>query len=262
MKNIFFLLFISFSAFAQIERTEPPFWYEGMHHSDVQILFYGKNIAQNTVSVANGIVITSIQKTENPNYLFVTIATKNVPAQDLVFTFRNGKKTFTKNYPLKQRKENSRARKSFDSSDMIYLLMPDRFANGNPNNDSTADTQEKADRKNPGGRHGGDIEGIIKNLDYLESLGVTALWSTPLCEDNDKTYSYHAYGHSDVYKIDSRYGSNEDYVRLSAAMKKKNLKLVMDYVTNHWELNIGCLKICLRMIGFINFRDMHKVITG
>lgn len=234
MKKILFFFFFSFSVFAQIDRVEPPFWYEGMYHSDLQILFYGKNIAQNQVSVSNGVIISAVQKTESPNYLFVTIDTKNVVAQDLVFTFKNGKKAFTKNYALKKRKANSRERKSFDSSDMMYLIMPDRFANGNPNNDSTADTQEKADRKNPGGRHGGDIEGIIQNLDYIKSLGATALWSTPLCEDNDKKYSYHTYGQSDVYKIDSRYGSNEDYVRLSAEMKKRNLKLVMDYVTNHW----------------------------
>ena len=234
MKKILLFLFAGFSAFAQIDKVEPPFWYEGMHHSELQILFYGKNIAQNQVTVSSGIIIRSVHKTENPNYLFVTIDTKNVVAQDLIFTFKNDKKTFTKNYALKKRKANSRERKSFDASDMVYLIMPDRFANGNPNNDSTAETHEKADRKNPGGRHGGDIEGIIQNLDYIQSLGATALWSTPLCEDNDKTYSYHTYGQSDVYKIDSRYGTNEDYVRLSAAMKKRNLKLIMDYVTNHW----------------------------
>ncbi|MFC7775242.1 glycoside hydrolase family 13 protein [Flavobacterium sp. GCM10027622] len=234
MKKILFFFFLSCSVFAQIERVEPPFWYEGMQYSDLQIVFYGKNIAQNQVSVSNGIVIKSIHKTENPNYLFVTVDTKNVAAQDLVFTFKNGKKSFNQKYQLKKRKGNSRERKSFDASDMMYLLMPDRFANGNYTNDSTADTQEKADRKNPGGRHGGDIEGIIQNLDYIKSLGATALWSTPLCEDNDKAYSYHTYGQSDVYKIDSRYGTNEDYVRLSAEMKKRNMKLVMDYVTNHW----------------------------
>ncbi|MFC4815940.1 glycoside hydrolase family 13 protein [Flavobacterium sp. GCM10023249] len=234
MKKILFFFFLSCSVFAQIERVEPPFWFEGMQYSDLQIVFYGKNIAQNQVSVSNGIVIKSIHKTENPNYLFVTVDTKNVTAQDLVFTFKNGKKSFNTKYTIKKRKENSRERKSFDASDMMYLLMPDRFANGNYTNDSTADTQEKADRKNPGGRHGGDIEGIIQNLDYIKSLGATALWSTPLCEDNDKAYSYHTYGQSDVYKIDSRYGTNEDYVRLSAEMKKRNMKLVMDYVTNHW----------------------------
>jgi glycosidase len=226
-------LFINLS-FAQIDKVEPPFWYEDMTYNQVQILFYGKNIAQNSVTVSNGVIISEVQKTENPNYVFVTIDTKNVAAQDLIFTFKNGKKTFTQKYSIKKRKENSRNRKSFDSSDMMYLIMPDRFANGNEKNDSAPELQEKANRNNPGGRHGGDIQGIINNLDYLKSLGATALWSTPLCEDNDKGYSYHGYGQSDVYKIDARYGTNEEYVRLSSEMKKKNLKLVMDYVTNHW----------------------------
>ena len=236
MKKIIFLLitFCSATLSAQIDKVEPPFWYEGMNHNQVQILFYGKNIAQNSVTVSNGVVITEVQKTENPNYVFVTIDTKNVAAQELIFTFKNGKKAFTQNYSIKKRKENSRNRKSYDSSDMMYLIMPDRFANGNEKNDSAPDLQEKGNRNNPGGRHGGDIQGIINNLDYLQSLGATALWSTPLCEDNDKGYSYHGYGQSDVYKIDARYGNNEEYVRLSSEMKKKNLKLVMDYVTNHW----------------------------
>ena len=166
MKKLFFSLLISVSAFAQVDKVEPPFWWNDMTLSDVQIMFYGKNIAQNEVTVSNGIIIKGIQKTENPNYLFVTIETKNSPAQDIVFTFKNGKKTFTQNYSLKSRRENSRSRKSFDSSDMMYLIMSDRFANGNPNNDSNAALTEKADRTKDNGRHGGDIEGIIKNLDY------------------------------------------------------------------------------------------------
>jgi glycosidase len=234
MKKILFFLLLSTCGFAQIDKVEPPFWYENMNLNQVQIMFYGKNIAQNTVSVSNGIVITGVQKTENPNYIFVTIDTKDVLAQEVVFTFKNKNKSFTQKYEIKKRKENSRLRESFDASDVIYLLMPDRFANGNSSNDSTPNTTEKADRNNPGGRHGGDIEGIIKNLDYIKSVGATAIWPTPLCEDNDKTYSYHTYAQSDVYKIDPRYGTNEDFVRLSAEMKKRNLKLVLDYVTNHW----------------------------
>jgi glycosidase len=236
MKKIICTLitFFTLSLSAQIDRMEPPFWYEGMNKSEVQVLFYGKNIAQNTITVSNGVVITQVQKTENPNYVFVTIDLKNVTAQELMFTFKNGKKSFNQNYSIKKRKENSRNRKSFDSSDMMYLIMPDRFANGNEKNDSDSNLQEKANRSLPGGRHGGDIQGIINNLDYLQSLGVTALWSTPMCEDNDKGYSYHTYGQSDVYKIDARYGTNEEYVRLSSEMKKRNMKLVKDYVTNHW----------------------------
>jgi glycosidase len=228
------ILFLSFISNAQIQRVEPPFWWSNMNLSEVQIMFYGKNIAQNDVSVSNGIVIKNIKKTENPNYVFVTIDTKNVAAQDFVFTFKNGKKSFSQNYSLKARRENSKFRKSFDSSDVIYLIMPDRFANGNPNNDSTNDTSEKGNRANPGGRHGGDIAGIIKNLDYIKELGATALWPTPLCLDNDETYSYHGYGQSDVYKIDPRYGTNEEYLQLSNELHKRGMKNIMDYVTNHW----------------------------
>jgi glycosidase len=234
MKKLLFSLLVSVSAFAQVDRVEPPFWWSDMTHNEVQIMFYGKNIAQNEVTVSNGIVIKGIQKSENPNYVFVTIDTQNSPAQDLVFTFKNGKKSFTQNYALKSRKENSRFRKGFDSSDVIYLIMSDRFANGNPNNDNNDKLFEKANRSNKDGRHGGDIEGIIKNLDYIQSLGATAVWPTPLCEDNDERGSYHTYGQSDVYKIDARFGTNEDYARLSAELHKRGMKNIMDYVTNHW----------------------------
>jgi glycosidase len=234
MKKALLLLLFTITTFAQVDKVEPPFWWSDMNRSDVQIMFYGKNIAQNEVSVSNGIIIKEIQKTENPNYVFVTIDTKNVSPQNIVFTFKNGKKSFTKNYELKQRKENSRFRESYNSSDVMYLLMPDRFANGNPNNDSHPSVTEKYNRDLPGGRHGGDIEGIIKNINYIHELGATAIWSTPLCEDNDERYSYHTYGQSDVYKIDPRYGTNEDYLRMSQELHKKGMKNIMDYVTNHW----------------------------
>jgi glycosidase len=236
MKKIIlgFSLLINFLSFGQIDRVEPPFWWSDMNLSEVQIMFYGKNINQNEISVSNGLTIKSIQKTENPNYLFVTIDTKNVAAQEFVFTFKNGNKSFTQNYSLKARRENSKYRKSYDSSDVIYLIMPDRFANGNPNNDNSKSTKEISNRSLPGGRHGGDIEGLIKNLDYIKELGATAVWPTPLCEDNDEGYSYHGYAQSDVYKIDPRYGTNEEYVKLSAELHRRGMKNIMDYVTNHW----------------------------
>jgi glycosidase len=233
-KWILFLSLLSAPLFAQVEKMEPPFWYANMHNPDLQIMFYGKNIAQNAVEVTNGITIKNIQKTENPNYLFVTIDTENSQPQELTFTFKKNNKNFTQKYSLKDRKKNSALRKGYDASDVIYLLMPDRFANGNSNNDSEKSVAEKGNRSLPGGRHGGDIEGIVKNLDYLKELGTTAVWSTPLCEDNDETYSYHGYGQSDVYKIDPRYGSNEDYLRLSSELHQRGMKNIMDYVTNHW----------------------------
>ena len=238
MKKLNFILFcLAFSSltFAQIEKVEPPFWYAGMHNPELQIMFYGKNIAENSVTVSNNIIIKNIQKTENRNYLFVTIDTQNSPAQELVFTFKGTDKIeFTRNYSLKQRRDDSALRKSYDASDVIYLIMSDRFANGNPNNDSDPSVTEKGDRANPGGRHGGDIKGMIDHLDYLKELGVTAIWPTPMCEDNDTRYSYHTYGQSDVYKTDPRFGTNEEYLNLSSELHKRNMKLIMDYVTNHW----------------------------
>ncbi|WP_348800479.1 glycoside hydrolase family 13 protein [Flavobacterium adhaerens] len=234
-KIIVLLLFCSISVFAQIDRVEPPFWYAGMHNPELQIIFYGKSIAQNEVSVSNNIVIKEVKKTENPNYLFVTIDTKNVTAQDFTFSFSKNKKVvFTKKYSLKQRRENSASRKSYDASDVVYLIMSDRFANGNPKNDSDKSVTEKANRTISGGRHGGDIAGMIQHLDYIKELGATAIWPTPLCEDNDATYSYHTYAQSDVYKIDPRFGTNEEYLQLSSELHKRDMKLIMDYVTNHW----------------------------
>mgnify|MGYP002397295606 CR=1 FL=1 len=237
MKRLIHILLplICMSLFSQVDRIEPPFWWADMNHSELELMVYGKNISQYNVSFSDGVKIIASKKTENPNYLFVTIDTRNMkPGTFQLYFSKNGKISFSRPYELKQRRENSALRKGFDSSDIIYLLMPDRFANGNPSIDSTPDTVEKADRLLPSGRHGGDIQGIIDHLDYLVELGVTAIWSTPLLEDNEPVFSYHTYAQSDYYKIDPRFGANDDYKRLSTEMHKRDMKLVMDYVTNHW----------------------------
>lgn len=235
------LLFLVFFVFtlgqAQVERMEPPFWWSDMQHSELEILFYGKNIAKHQVSSAL-LKIKEIKRTNNPNYLFVTIETKNIKPGNYTLDFLiNNQKQFSKVYELKQRETGSALREGFNPSDAIYLIMPDRFANGNPDNDNTDDTLEKLNRSYPGGRHGGDIEGIIQHLDYLQDLGITAIWTTPLLEDNEPVYSYHTYAQSDLYRIDPRFGTNEDYKRLSKEMIKKDMKLIKDYVTNHWGIS-------------------------
>ncbi len=237
MKKFFFLLLFlgSFSISAQIEKVEPPFWWSDMNYSEVQLMFYGKNLADYDLSAPKEMIISNVRKTENPNYVFVTVQTEGLPPGNYEIRFsKKGKKSFSYSYELKEREPGSAMREGFDASDAIYLIMPDRFANADPSNDSHPELQEKADRNKPGGRHGGDIEGVIRNLDYLEDLGVTALWSTPLLEDDDPAYSYHTYAQSDVYRIDPRYGTNEDYKRLATEMEKRDMKLIMDYVTNHW----------------------------
>lgn len=235
-KALVFLLFLGgFSLQAQIERMEPPFWWSGMQLDTLQLMFYGNNISEYEVGVSEAGLLAGIQRTENPNYLFVSLNTKNIAPGTIEFQFKKkGKTVFTKPYEFKERRDNSRWREGFDSSDVIYLIMPDRFANGNPQNDSQPEMTEKANREKPGGRHGGDIQGIIDHLDYLEELGVTAIWSTPLLEDNDPEYSYHGYAQSDVYRIDPRYGTNKDYQRLAQELHDRDMKLIMDYVTNHW----------------------------
>ena len=232
---VLLLLLVSGVAQAQIDKMEPPFWWSDMNLEELQIMFYGKNIGTYEVSSEDDVIINNIRKTENPNYVFVTINSGELDAGNYKFTFRKkGKKDIKKTFELKQRDEDSALREGFDASDAIYLIMPDRFANGNPDNDSSAEMQEKADRSKQGGRHGGDIQGVIDHLDYLKKLGITALWSTPLLADDDAGYSYHTYAQSDVYKIDPRYGSNEDYKRLANELHQKDMKLIMDYVTNHW----------------------------
>src|SRR5699024_8372184 len=129
-------------------------------------------------------------------------------------------------YEFKKRAPNSASRMGFNSSDVIYLLMPDRFANGNPDNDSIDSLQEKADRANPSGRHGGDLRGIIEHLDYIEELGATAIWSTPLLVNDEEKGSYHGYAQSDYYQIDPRFGTNEDYKHLADELHQRDMKLI------------------------------------
>ncbi|WP_222983510.1 glycoside hydrolase family 13 protein [Flagellimonas meishanensis] len=237
------LLFYSISFFGQIEKVEPPFWWSGMHNPLLEIMVYGKDIGSYDVTIKEGVTLSGIIKTENPNYVFITVDTKKMPAKKFDIEFsKDGRVAFSQPYELKERRDNSALRKGYDSSDVIYLIMPDRFANGNPENDSHPDLKEKADRGFDGGRHGGDIQGIIDHLDYIKDLGATAIWSTPLLEDNDERYSYHTYAQSDVYRIDPRFGTNDDYKRLADEMHERDMKLIMDYVTNHWGIEHWMMK--------------------
>lgn len=239
MKKLTFLfLFITTFSFAQFQRVEPAFWWKGMKNPELQILLYGKNIAQQNIELSDGIQIKDLTKVENPNYVFISINTNEINTPKFKIFLKNGKKTIsTYQYELKERTPNSSARESYTSKDVFYLIMPDRFANGDEKNDSNKALIEKANRKSEAGRHGGDLRGIINNLDYLKNLGVTTLWLTPVCEDNEKAYTYHGYAQTDLYKIDARYGTNEEYRELSTELKKRDMKLVKDYVTNHWGVS-------------------------
>lgn len=239
MKTIYAALALSVTsvAFSQktLEKVEPAFWWKGMKNPELQILVYGKDVAHNDIVLSDGIQIKDIRKVDNPNYVFITVNTNEINVPKFTINIKKDKKDIDAyTYELKQRESGSANRESFTSKDVMYLIMPDRFANGDEKNDSSPDLTEKMDRKLPRGRHGGDLRGIINNLDYIHNLGVTAVWLTPVNEDNEKKDSYHGYAQTDLYKIDARYGTNEEYKTLSHELNKKNMKLVMDYVTNHW----------------------------
>lgn len=229
-----YILLFPYLTLAQLQRVEPPHWYANMQNPSLQLMFYGKNISQYTPTVDPIVPITNITKTNNPNYLFVTLDTKNIPPGKLTFTLTNGKKVIKHLYNLNKRRDKAHLKPGFDASDVMYLIVPDRFSNGNPNNDNHPLLTEKVNRNDHSGRHGGDLQGIINQLDYIQNLGVSTIWCTPLCQDNDPVGSYHGYGQSDVYQIDARFGTNQDYLKLAEELHQRNMKLVMDYVTNHW----------------------------
>lgn len=242
----FFAFSVAAMAFSQskvLEKVEPAFWWKGMKNPELQILVYGKEIANNEISLSDGAKIKNIQKVDNPNYVFITVNTNEINVPKFTINIQKNKKELgSYTYELKQRNPGSADRESYTSKDVMYLIMPDRFANGNEKNDSVPELTEKADRSLPNGRHGGDLQGIINNLDYIQNLGATAVWLTPVNEDNEKVYSYHGYAQTDLYKIDARYGTNEDYKKLSQELNKRKMKLVMDYVTNHWGISHWMMK--------------------
>lgn len=240
MKKLLLLLslYISTTLIAQIQKVEPAFWWKGMKNPELQIMVYGKDISKYAVELSDQIPVKDLTKTENPNYVFVTVNTNEINNSLFKINFKENNKTvYSYKYELKSRKPNSANRPSYSSKDVMYLIMPDRFANGNPSNDSQKNLTDKANRNEPSGRHGGDLRGIINNLDYLQNLGATALWLTPANEDNENRTSYHGYAQTDLYQIDGRYGTNEEYLELSRALQKRGMMLIQDYVTNHWGIS-------------------------
>jgi glycosidase len=227
-----------------IAHLDPPFWWTGMQHKGVQLMVHGAGIGKLAPKIDYpGVRIASSTRTPNPNYLFIDleIAADAKPGSfDIVFEGDGGQ--LRQPYQLRAREAGSAQRRGFNSSDAIYQIMPDRFANGDPRNDSVAGMLEQANRKNPGGRHGGDIQGAIDRLDYIAGLGFTQLWPTPLVENNMPAYSYHGYAATNHYRIDPRYGSNEDFVRLSQEAKKRGIGLIQDVVLSHIGLNHWWMK--------------------
>jgi len=217
-----------------IQKIEPLSWWIGMK-TPLQLMLYGKDLSGSKVSVLEkGVRVKKIHQADSPNYLFVDMdIAEDASPGDYTIKIQNNQDTLEGKYRIDKRRRGSASRKSFSAEDLIYLIMPDRFANGDPSNDSTPDTKEKADRKDPFGRHGGDLQGVIDHLDYLADLGVTTLWLTPPQLDDEKAQSYHGYACADYYHIDPRYGDNELYKKMVEESHRKGLKVVMDAVPNH-----------------------------
>lgn len=233
------LLFLGFNLQAQkvsLERVDPPFWWVGMKHNTLQLMVHGEQISACKPHINfPGVVLKEVIAVESPNYLFINLfISDTAKAGSFPIDFLKGKRKMASyTYELKTRDTNPKLHQGFDNSDVIYLLMPDRFANGDTTNDNKDGMLEIADRVDPLGRHGGDIKGITDHLGYLIDLGVTAIWSTPLLENNMPKQSYHGYAITDYYNIDPRFGTNEDYRKLVRNAHSKGLKIIMDMVANH-----------------------------
>ena len=215
--------------------AEPAFWWSGMKNPELQLMVYGENIASFRPSVSYpGVKLKSSVALESPNYLLVYLDVENAQPGTFDITFTKDKKQIKMPYELKARKKDACKIKGFDSSDVLYLIMPDRFANGDPTNDNLVmKTAYKTDRNDPSARHGGDLAGIEKHLDYIEDLGVTAIWLNPVLENDMQGGSYHGYATTNYYRVDPRFGTNEDYVRLIDKTHAKGMRVVMDMIFNH-----------------------------
>lgn len=230
-----------FTAMAADVKMEPPMWWTGMESHQLQIMVNGENIRDAVPSIDyDGVTIDSVARLDSPNYQFIylTIDDGTKPGK-MDIEFKSGESVLKTQYELLQRDSSSDSYVGFDSSDALYLIMPDRFADGNPDNNEVDGLRNpvSVDRSNPSGRHGGDLKGIMEHLDYIQQLGVTAIWLTPVLENDMPGGSYHGYATTDYYKVDPRFGSNEEYRQLVEECHKRGIKVVMDMIFNHCGLS-------------------------
>ena len=244
MRKIFVSLMLlmgtmSMNAAVSVDRIEPTDWYVGMKDASLQLMVYGKDVRNADVEIDYpGVRVDSVAKLESPNYLLVYLNLEGAKAGEMTLKFKQGKSVKKVKYQLKNREMAGDKRIGFSNEDVLYMLMPDRFANGNPKNDAFKTMRDKTcDRKAPSLRHGGDLEGIRQHLDYFNQLGVTALWFTPVLENdspNDgKNSTYHGYATTNYYRVDPRFGTNAEYKKLIDEAHQKGLKVVMDMIFNH-----------------------------
>ncbi len=241
---VFGLLLMSamMHAAPKIQQVEPLNWWTNME-TPLTLMFHGQDLADAKVSVQQivngkvvrgeclGLVPGKQHNAESPNYLFVDFGVFQPGVYRI--TLKKGNKKATYDYLIAERNAGSRERKSFDASDVVYLIMSDRFVDGDESNNSTPNTREKGNKDDVNGRWGGDIQGIINSFDHIVELGATAIWPTPMLGDDEEAWSYHGYACSDYYHIDPRYGTNSQYAQMVQKAHEKGLKIIMDMVPNH-----------------------------
>lgn len=232
---------LSFAA-PKIQQVEPLSWWTNMQ-TPLTLMMHGEDLSDAQVSIQQvvngklqkgecaGLVVKGQHNAESANYLFVDMQVNKAGTYRI--TLKKGKKKASVDYVIADRRPGSRQRQSFTAADVVYLIMSDRFVDGDESNNSTKNTREKADKKNVNGRFGGDIQGIINSFDHISKLGCTAIWPTPMLGDDEAAWSYHGYACSDYYHIDPRYGTNELYAQMVQQAHQKGLKILMDMVPNH-----------------------------
>ena len=238
----FLLLCIAFSSISAIQaQVEPLNWWAGMKNPNLQLLIHEANISNAKASIQYpGVTIKKQTPGDSKNYLFLdlVIAANTKPGTFKINFTRDGKSVYMVDYTLLPREPGSAYRQGFNSSDVMYLITPDRFANGDESNDiNTAMREKTINRGNDGGRHGGDIRGIIDHLDYISGMGFTAIWPTPMLENDMERHSYHGYSITNHYKVDPRFGTLDEYKELAQKAKAKGMKLIFDEVLNHTGSN-------------------------
>ena len=230
---------LTMNAAVKIDRIEPTDWYVGMKDASLQLMVYGEGIKTADVTTDYpGAHIDSLVRLDSPNYLLVYMNLKDAQPGTMTLLFQQGKQKKKVNYTLKAREKKGYEREGFSNADVLYMLMPDRFASGRTDNDQVKGMRAyKNDRSQPSLRHGGDLEGIRQHLDYFKELGVTALWFTPVLENDSPDHgtqsTYHGYATTNYYRVDPRFGSNEEYRQLCDEAHEKGLKIVMDMIFNH-----------------------------
>jgi glycosidase len=240
MKNIFLIILIIGSLLKaqtiSVSKIEPPNWWSGMKLNKIQLMIYGENLEGISASFKeSSLKVDKVHKTDNPSYLFIDISIrKNASPMNYNLVLKKDKQSVTINFPILKRETGEKRFQGFSPKDVIYLVMPDRFSNGDTSNDSIPEYSDYLSKTPNQARAGGDLQGMINRLDYLRDLGITAIWPTPLVENNTFR-SYHGYAATDFYKIDPRLGNNELYKKFVSEAHKRDIKVILDHVANHFS---------------------------